>query len=263
MSESEDIVECGKHGNSSATYVCKHLLEGEQLGFNYGYDPDEPDEIHPDAWCDECEKIRSAEGGWNDKSESFAEIKLLCSFCYENLREKNWIQDNEDYTDFLCSSVRYLEERQNTFMKKFRIGDYERWDWYQETGKLIFSHDGVPQVEADIDFSGSISTKSDTWLWAWANNSLSELIKSSSRSVRESGEKLGYMNLATARWSASEEDGWEMTAILAKTLNAIGAYRTPGETGYTYMVVRKAKWVNKKHFIPDNILNFFNRNNNN
>jgi hypothetical protein len=33
---------------------------------------------------------------------------------------------------------------------------------------------------------------------------------------------------------------------MAKVLGAIGAYRTPGDNGYTFMVVRDARWVSKK-----------------
>ena len=85
MSNSENKVECGTHGTSTATFVCQHLVSGEKLGFNCGYDPEEPNAIYPDAWCDECEKVLDAEGEWNDRSESFADIKLLCAYCYEDL----------------------------------------------------------------------------------------------------------------------------------------------------------------------------------
>ena len=128
---------------------------------------------------------------------------------------------------------------------EYKINEHERWDWEQETGTIIFSHEGKPQVEAEIHFSGSFSTKSNTWMWAWANDSLDNAIKSSSRKAREIGEELGLLQLVAAHWAATEVDGWEMTAVLAKAMNAIGAYRTPSESGYTYMVITKAKWINE------------------
>ncbi len=261
MSDSENKVECGEHGSTSATFVCNHLVNGEQLGFNIGYDPEEPDDIYPDAWCDKCEEVLDSEGEWNDKSEKFADIKVLCAGCYIGLRDKNWVQDNDAYHDLICSSFSYLQEKQNSFMEEFKINDHERWDWYQENGTLVFSHDGEPQVEAHVSFSGSVSQKSDTWMWAWANESLFENIKNDSRKIRELGEKLGFMNLASGLWSATEVDGWEMTSIMAKELGAIGAYRTSDDDGFTYMIVKSAKWLNK----PENpnsknkILNFINR----
>ena len=244
MSDSEKKVECDIHGTADATFVCQHLVGGENLGFNLGYDPENPDELYPDAWCDECESVLEAEGEWNDKSEEFADIKLLCSHCYEDTREKNWLENDETFHEFISSSFHYLEEKQKGFLEKYKANDHERWDWYQETGTLVFSHEGKPQVEAEIHFSGSFSNKSNTWLWAWANDSLSETVKSSSRKVREIGEELGLLKLVAAHWEATEVDGWEMTAVLAKAMNAIGAYRTSSDSGFTYMVVTKAKWVN-------------------
>ena len=246
MSDDSDKVECGTHGRASATFICQHLRRGENLGFHMGFDPDHQDDLYPDAWCDKCDEILEEEGEWNDTSEAFAKIKMVCSGCYQDIREKNWSQDNQSLSDLITSSCDYLNRVQNSFMEVYKVGDHERWDWYQETGKLIFSHDGQPLVECDIDFVGSVSTRSDTWMWAWANSSLTDLIKRKSRCVREIGELNNYLKLACAIWPANEVDGWEMTSIMAKATKAIGAYRTPSDTGFSYLVVSKAKWVNSK-----------------
>ena len=245
MSDSKNKIECDTHGTTDATFLCRHLLEGEKLGFNIGYDPENPDDLCPDAWCDECEKVLDHEGEWNDKSEKFADIRLLCSKCYEDTRERNWIQDDEVLHDLVKSSFGFIEPRHKEFLSKYKAGEHERWDWHQETATLIFSHNGKPQVEANIQFSGTYSTQSETWMWAWANESLDEKVKSSSRDIRAMGEELGLKQLVAGRYAATEVDGWEMTSVLAKHLNAIGVYRTPSDTGFTYMVVTKAKWVNK------------------
>ena len=243
MSDSDKKVECDTHGTMDATFVCQHLIGGEKIGFNLGHDPENPDDLYPDAWCDECESVLETEGEWNDKSEKFSGIKLLCSQCYEDTRERNWLQDDQVFHELISSDFRYLEKIQKEFLEKYKVNDHERWDWYQDTGKLVFTHNGVKQVEADVHFSGTFSKNSNTWMWAWANDSLAETVKSSSRKVREKGEALGLLQLVAAHWEAEEVDGWEMTAVLAKAMNAIGAYRTPSDTGYTYMVVTKAKWV--------------------
>jgi len=245
MSDSNKKIECDTHGTTDATFICNHLLQGEQRGFNLGIDPENPDDLCPDAWCDECEKVLDDEGEWNEKSEKFADIKLLCSKCYEETRERNWIQDDEVFHELVKSSFSFIEPRHQKFLSKYKAGEHERWDWDQDTAKLIFSHNGEPQVEAQIQFSGTYSTQSNTWMWAWANESLDEKVKSSSRDVRAMGEKLGLKQLVAGRYAATEVDGWEMTSVLAKHLNAIGVYRTPSDTGFTYMAVTNAKWVNK------------------
>ena len=243
MADDDKKVECSVHGNSSPTFICQHLAKGDKLGFNVGYYPNDPDSLYRDAWCDLCEEILDKEGGWNDKSEAFADIKLVCSGCYCEIRAKNWNQDDESFADLVSRSFKHLKAVQKTFMETFKIDDHERWDWHQETGKLIFSHENKPVVECDIDFVGTFSSSSNTWMWAWANDSFPENIKAKSREIRNLGEEERTLKLASAIWPADPVDGWEMTAIMAKSIGAIGAYRTPSENGFVYMIVQRARWV--------------------
>lgn len=245
------IVECSIHGKNEAAFVCQHLVNGENVGFNYSYDSDDPDALFPDAWCDACDDVLDEEGEWNERTESFIGITPLCCSCYEISRARNWSQDDDKYTELLTSSIEYLEEKQDEFIRKFKIDEHPRWDVDQESGKLIFSNEGVPQVEADIQYVGTISTQSDTWLWAWANDSLSENVKHASREIRDMGEQSGFLKLAAAHWPASKGDGWEMTAIMAKALHAIGAYCARREDGFTFMIINDAKWVHRENNVTE------------
>lgn len=242
MIDSEQKVNCGVHGLRDEAFVCQHLLKGKNLGFNLSYDPENPFELFPPAWCNDCDSVLDEEDEWNEKSESYAGIKLICSGCYQIIRNKNWPQEN-GFDELVSISHKFLSEKQGSFADEFKINDHEKWDWEQDTGKLIFSHNGKPQVEAVIHFSGSYSTASESWMWAWANNGLDEKVKESSKLIKEMGDEMNFLKLVAGLWEADEVDGWEMTAILAKAINAIGAYRTPKENGFTYMVVTDAKWV--------------------
>jgi hypothetical protein len=247
MSEEEMKVECNIHGTSDATFVCQHLPQGEKLGFHRGFDPDNPYALYPDAWCDKCDEVLEQEGGWNDTSESFAGIKLLCSGCYTNAKERNWAEDSEQVDELIRSSFEYLQSKQDSFMDEYKAGEHERWDWYQETGKLIFSHEENPVVECEVDFVGTVSTSSNTFMWAWANDSFTEIIKEKSRAIKSLGEQNNLMKLSSAIWPADEVDGWEMTGVMAKELNAIGAYRTASDNGFVYMTVKNASWLKPRN----------------
>lgn len=239
MSDSNDLIECPKHGRRDATFVCCHLVGGEKRGFNLGYDPDKPHQLQPDAWCNECERMVEQEGEWNEKSEAFADIKILCAVCYEQSREKNWLQDEEAYHDLIRESFAYLSERQESMMKRYKVGEFDRWDWEQEQGHLIFSNDHTPQLRATIHFAGTYSKTSESWMWAWANESLLDRVKKKSEEIKVIGEEHNFLNLVAANWEATEVDGWEMTSVLAKHVGALGAYRTPSKNGFTYMVITK------------------------
>jgi len=52
-----------------------------------GMELDEEDDFA--AWCDECERVRMKYNGWNEDSEEFAKIKLVCEDCYFELKDFN------------------------------------------------------------------------------------------------------------------------------------------------------------------------------
>jgi hypothetical protein len=83
-----DTIECGIHGEGSTTYVCVHLL-GETSGCGFNRNEPDADNPFPDAWCDDCELIRAAYGGWYEESEGLTKLSLLCSGCYEQSRIRN------------------------------------------------------------------------------------------------------------------------------------------------------------------------------
>jgi hypothetical protein len=83
-----NTVECHAHGEQEQTFVCQHLVRAlgtaERVGFFWSGEP------RGDTWCSACEDVRIREGGvtgdWNERSEKFAGIKLLCGACYDRLR---------------------------------------------------------------------------------------------------------------------------------------------------------------------------------
>jgi hypothetical protein len=81
-------VDCEEHGQVAPAFVCHHLVsrlrsgKGPPIGF---FEPSEPsDDLQ--AWCGECERVATEAGGWNDESERFARVTLVCAGCFETLR---------------------------------------------------------------------------------------------------------------------------------------------------------------------------------
>jgi hypothetical protein len=84
-------VTCESHGTSRAAFVCQHLNKDVFTGFHEAFESNpliEPDDDYQ-AWCDECEKIREQEGEWNDVSEGFAKIRLICDQCFFEVKQRN------------------------------------------------------------------------------------------------------------------------------------------------------------------------------
>ncbi|WP_032096973.1 MULTISPECIES: hypothetical protein [unclassified Alteromonas] len=96
--ETDNTVNCCKHGEQQATFVCQHLMDSMTTKNKVGYNsaPESDDNKRPDAWCNQCEVKRLECGGdWNEESEAFANIKLVCGCCYDqakviNTSSKSW-----------------------------------------------------------------------------------------------------------------------------------------------------------------------------
>jgi hypothetical protein len=80
-------VECARHGKRYATFVCQHLLGGAHKGW---VELENGDEERPDVWCSDCDLAWLAGGEvWSDEFAERARIRMVCSGCYDELRERH------------------------------------------------------------------------------------------------------------------------------------------------------------------------------
>lgn len=151
----------------------------------------------------------------------------------------------ERFVELVTRAHEYLTERQDALRAEFRLGEWARWDWDQDTGQLAFSNGAgePPQVVADIQFVGTTSEETGTWLWAWDNPHIEQALARDVHEVRRFGEAHDIAQLTTPKWPADATDGWEMTSITAYVLQAKGAYRTPRDRGFTYMILTAVRWA--------------------
>ena len=245
MTGDRQTVECATHGTCDGAWVCQHLANGEQLGFNIGYDEDHPNHQFPDAWCDACEKAWEAEGEWNEKSMAFADIKGVCSHCYVDIRARNWPQNDGVWRDLVSTCCTKFSERQNHFSNAYKLEHYDHWERDLSTGTLTFSKDGKAQVEAKFHLAGSLSLRSNTWLWAWGNEYYDDELRNASLSARYLGEEKKLLPLIAHLSDATEKDAFHYTAIMAEALDAKGYYRTLEGDMWLYMVITEASWLGR------------------
>jgi len=239
MVDDSEKLACPEHGEATATYVCEHLAADPVQRWYSDYPS--AGTPWPDAWCAACNHVYLREGEWNERNECDLDIRILCHHCYENARSDSVDYLSNDALDrweeFVSACCEELKEKNDALSVEFAIGSHKRYDWDQATGELVFSNDGIHAVTAKVDFVGSISTASNTWLWAWANFHLLEPIRLRVEAVRDHGEVHGYPRLTTAKWHAEMVDGWEMAAIAAHVLKAKGVYRSPSEKGALFMLI--------------------------
>jgi hypothetical protein len=148
---------------------------------------------------------------------------------------------------------KFLDEVEKGFMAdakklntQFKLGDYDRWDADQDTGKLVFSNKGKPKVIASFQIAGSYSTYSNTWRWSWANETIDAALKQEMNKVKEFGEKNQIKQLTTAQWKYPEDYAWTLTSIAGQIIKAKGAYRGQIPDGFVYFLITEIKWADAK-----------------
>ncbi|MGH6897518.1 MAG: hypothetical protein ACREJ5_13390 [Geminicoccaceae bacterium] len=86
MADRRDLVSCDTHGTRPAAFVCRHVLDSLRTDQRVGFHtPGHADDDQ--AWCDACEQVRAREGEWNQRSEAYADIRLICIDCYRRARD--------------------------------------------------------------------------------------------------------------------------------------------------------------------------------
>jgi hypothetical protein len=243
MSDDARVVTCQEHGAATTTYVCSHLAaDPVQRWHSARASTDNP---WPDAWCDQCNARFLQEGEWNERNFAGVDLRVLCHHCYEAQSANSIARlkgaQLELWQSFVRDCHEELKVKQEALTREYALARHKRWDWDQERAELVFSSDGIPAVIAAIEFVGSVSTRSNTWLWSWANPSTLESVRSRIVTVYDFGEARDFPNLTVAKWPAEEADGWDMAAVAAHVLNAAGVYRTPGDTGFTFILLTELR----------------------
>lgn len=81
------IVQCGTHGARIGAIVCCHLVEAKDKAVGFVEDASDPDDFM--AWCDDCERLFVEEGDFTERFENFCDARIVCDFCYANIRERH------------------------------------------------------------------------------------------------------------------------------------------------------------------------------
>ncbi len=168
---------------------------------------------------------------------------ILLFFCFFLFSDLALAQETNDYGKFLDEVAKGFGADAEKLNKEYKLGDYDRWDADQETGKLIFSSKGKPRVIASFQIAGSYSTYSNTWKWSWANETVDAANKRDMNKIKEFGEKNQFKELTTPQWKCEENYGWTMTAVAGQLIKAKGAYRGRIADGFVYLLITDIKWA--------------------
>ena len=158
-----------------------------------------------------------------------------------------------EYETFVTEATGYLKARIESAKARFGVRRLRRCEYNLFRGEIWWSDSTTPRLRGRVTVVGSVSSKSNTWLWSWANPHFSGVVLGDIVKVREFGEAKAVAKLAGRQWQAGEVDGWEMTALSARLLEAEGAHRVPSENGVLFLLYDRLERIpddELDHYMP-------------
>jgi hypothetical protein len=149
------------------------------------------------------------------------------------MNEENKYMTNEEFEEYLSNAHRELNEKQERLRLDYDIGSLPRWWFDQDTEQLQF-HDSAGNVAivANVIPIGSFSPNSNTWKWAWCNESLTSSLRKKSLPLKQLESITGFKVFVSEEpCKADEYIAWELAALGVMHLKAMGCYRAPSSNG--------------------------------
>jgi len=135
---------------------------------------------------------------------------------------------DEEFDAFVEQAVDQLQRKQDILIESNRLGTYPDYWFQQETGTLQFKEaDGKVAVEASIIPIGSFSTRSETWQWAWANQSVIGPLREKAESLKGLYDLTGMEVFQMPNVEADEDMAVDFAAMSVLYLESLGSYRIP------------------------------------
>jgi hypothetical protein len=145
----------------------------------------------------------------------------------------------DEFAKFTEDSKSALQAKIKAAVERWHLDKMKGYNLDQTKGTLVFTDESGQKTSCFIQIVGTYSKESQTWLWAWASPWVAEQLKHDSEVVREYGRTNGIERLTAEKWSATEADGWAMTAIAARLAGSESAYRLPNRESYIFMLLKK------------------------
>lgn len=231
----DQLITCRQHGETRATFACRHVTEGVACGYHV----DPSDDPRPDAWCDGCEQAKQAAGGaWTEALEEAAEVRAMCTHCYDAARARNERPPAHaggangpltaaEAAALLHHATHAMQAAQAASDARWAWIGMARWDYDDAAGTLTFTDPSRPTTVADVRMIGSFSTTSGTFQWAWQTFDDGDAEARDVARLRAFGEVRGLDKLTTPSWACDEAEAWEMASLAGYLLGAEALYRAP------------------------------------
>jgi hypothetical protein len=159
-----------------------------------------------------------------------------------------------NYKDFVSQTSSVFLSAHDAFKESHKLESYAHWFYNQSTGLLRLYNNDSDEIYFKYLPIGTFSPKSNTWMWAWHNESSVEQNKHQTLTIKEFGEAHDYKKLSTGYFPSDEIDGWDFIGIAFKLSGGLCGYRTNTEGIYKYMLLQEIVSSEKARELEDKLI---------
>lgn len=152
----------------------------------------------------------------------------------QNDNQEIWIErlsiDTSDWFEVFSACLGKMIAIQTACSQQVVKG--QDWDIDFSEGEIFFGEDGYP-----LQFIGSESASSDTWLWGWENiNGFPESIIEAATYINEIGERWDLEPLTTANFELDDTfNGHNLSIVMCGLMDGYCYYRGPHAGGAIFV----------------------------
>ena len=142
----------------------------------------------------------------------------------------------DSWSELVAMSLMEMEQKQNALPPS---DPADQWHADQDSGTFTMTNSsGSVVATARLQFVGTYSTISQSWLWSWANRSIDRVNRSMLEELREFGHRHGWGRLTNERVPCSEQEAIHLWAVAVHATGAPAWYRIQlSPTSITYLAL--------------------------
>lgn len=162
---------------------------------------------------------------------------FLTLFGCNNNSKNNIGMSEQEYREFSDECWKELSAKQDILIADYNIKDHDRYEVDQSLEIIQLKKDNVVLCEFKIIIIGSWSPVEKSWMWAWANNSITASLRTKAIKLMELENLTNDYLFGIESFEADEDLTLRLSAMALHHLDGLGLY--VGELGnlYVYLIL--------------------------
>ena len=143
---------------------------------------------------------------------------------------------NQELENFLQLCHQEIFEKQKVLTDTYRINEYRNYSFSQPEKKLILKSE-EKEIAFKVVCIGSWKREDSSWVWAWANENISEELQAEAKVLQGLAEPTKFNIFMQGGFECEEAVAKDLAFMAVHHLNAKGIYRVEIDGSYLFLAL--------------------------